>query len=101
MKFPTEDSFYYKTILSDFQGAWILLREAVIESAGFDNWERVLFQIDEAMSWESVRNLQKMKAPILVIRNLCMTENAPQEVLENIESVADYIRRNSTSNIKR
>lgn len=89
MKFATEDSFYYKTILSDFQGTWNILRESVVESAGFNAWERVLFHIDEAMSWESVRNLQKMKPLLLVIRNLCMTGNAPKEVLENIENVTD------------
>jgi hypothetical protein len=28
----------------------------VAEQAGFPGWERALFHIDEAMSWESVRN---------------------------------------------
>jgi hypothetical protein len=31
MAFPTESSGYEKTILSDLQGAWILLRESVVE----------------------------------------------------------------------
>ena len=55
--FPTESSGYEKTILSDLQGAWILLRESVVETDGFDGWDRVLLHIDQAMSWESVRNL--------------------------------------------
>ncbi len=60
MVFDREPSGYEKTILSDLQGAWLNLREAVVEHAGFSGWERVLFHIDEGMSWESVRNLRYM-----------------------------------------
>jgi hypothetical protein len=55
MAFQTESSGYDKTILSELQGAWILLREAVVENGGFSGADRVLFHIDEAKSWESVR----------------------------------------------
>ena len=57
MAFEKEPGSYEKTVLSDLQGAWQNLRDEVVEEAGFPNWERVLFHIDEAMSWESVRNL--------------------------------------------
>ncbi len=87
MAFPTESSGYEKTILSDLQGAWILLRESIVEADGFNSIDRVLFHIDEAMSWESVRNLDLMPPLLLIIRNLCLQGGAPTEVMENIEEV--------------
>jgi len=90
--FPTESSGYEKTILSDLQGAWILLRESVVEAAGFSGRDRVLFHIDEAMSWESVRNLDRMPPLLLIIRNLCLQGGAPGEVVENIEEVNDILQ---------
>lgn len=91
MAFPTESSGYEKTILSDLQGAWILLRESVVDTDGFDGWDRVLFHIDEAMSWESVRNLDRMPPLLLIVRNLCLQGGAPKEVMENIEEVHDIL----------
>ena len=92
MAFPTENTGYEKTILSDLQGAWILLRESVVDTEGFDGWDRVLFHIDEAMSWESVRNLDGMPPLLLIIRNLCLQGKAPGEVMENIEAVHDILQ---------
>ena len=87
MSFTTESSGYEKTSLSDLQGAWTLLRESVVETGGFDGMDRVLFHIDEAMSWESVRNLGRMPPLLLIIRNLCLQGRAPREVMEIIEEV--------------
>jgi len=92
MAFPTERTGYKKTILSDLQGAWTLLRESVVDTKGFDGWDRVLFNIDEAMSWETVRNLDRMPPLLLVIRNLCYQRKAPGEVMENIEEVNDILK---------
>jgi hypothetical protein len=89
--FPTESSGYEKTILSDLQGAWILLRESVVDTDGFDGWDRVRFHIDEATSWESVRNLDRMPPLLLIIRNLCLQGGAPEEVMENIREVHDVL----------
>lgn len=91
MTFPTESSGYEKTILSDLQGAWTLLRESVVDTGGFDGWNRVLFHIDEAMSWESVRNLGRMPPLLLIIRNLCLQGGASEEVMESIEGVHDIL----------
>lgn len=91
MGFPTESSGYEKTILSDLQGAWILLRQSVLDMEGFDGWDRVLFHIDEAMSWESVRNLDVMPPLLLIIRNLCFQGGAPEDVMENIEEVNEIL----------
>ena len=92
MAFPTELTGYEKTILSDLQGAWTVLRESVVDTKGFDGWDRVLFHIDEAMSWEMVRNLDQMPPLLLIIRNLCFQGKAPREVMENIEDVNDILK---------
>jgi len=58
MPFTQEPTEHEKTILSDLQGAWQVLRDSVVEAAGFEGWDRAIFHIDEAMSWEVVRNLR-------------------------------------------
>jgi len=91
MAFPTEPTGYEKTILSDLRGAWGVLRESIVNSAGFEGWDRALFHIDEAMSWETVRNLRLMPPLLLVIRNLCLQGKAPDEVIQNIEDVTEVL----------
>jgi hypothetical protein len=66
MGFDTEPTGYEKTILSDLQGAWQCLRRELAENPGFDGWERALLHTDEAMSWESVRNLRQMQRTLLL-----------------------------------
>ena len=87
MSFHTEQTAFTKTILSDLQGAWSLFRETVLENVGFDGWERVIFQTDEAMSWETVRNLQLMPPLVLTIRNICIQGNAPDEVVQTLNQL--------------
>lgn len=91
MKFPTEPDAYQKTILSDLQGAWEVFREAVVYTGGFENWDRVLFHTDEAMSWETIRNLDRMPALVLIIRNLCVQSGISGEVLQNLEEVTSIL----------
>jgi hypothetical protein len=71
MSIIEEPPGYEKTILSDLQGAWIVLRESVVDTGGFEGWNRAIFHIDEAMSWETVRNLKRMPPLLLIIRNIC------------------------------
>lgn len=91
MTFPTEPTGYEKTILSDLQGAWIVLRESVANSARFEGCDRVLFHIDEAMSWENVRNLRLMPPLLLIVRNLCLQGKAPDEVIQNVDDVNEVL----------
>lgn len=70
MPFMTEPTFYCKTALSDLQGAWQVLREAVVEHPPFTEQSRLLFHVDEGLSWENVRELRKMGKILLVIRNI-------------------------------
>jgi hypothetical protein len=93
MAFPTEQGGYEKTIFSDLQGAWEVLRESIVEAAGFEGWERALFHIDEAMSWETVRSLDRMPPLLLIIRNLCVQGRAPEEIMENIDQVNSILKR--------
>jgi hypothetical protein len=93
MSFTVESTGYEKTILSDLQGAWSVLRDSVVDATGFEGWDRALFHIDEAMSWESVRNLERMPPLLLIIRNICIQGKAPQEVLENIRYVDGILKR--------
>ncbi|MBW1717255.1 MAG: hypothetical protein JRJ77_15770 [Deltaproteobacteria bacterium] len=80
MPFYKEPEIYGKTALSDLQGAWQNLRNEVV---------RLLFHIDEAMSWESVRNLEHMRKTLLVIQNIAAQAKAPEDVIEWIEIVRE------------
>jgi hypothetical protein len=77
MSFETEPTGYAKTVLSELQGAWQVLRNEVAEQAGFPGWNRALFHIDEAMSWESVRNLQNMHKSLVLVRHLLGRDEVP------------------------
>lgn len=53
--------------MSELQGAWQCLHEEVITSPSFTGWERVLFHIDEAMGWESIRDLKQLQRSLLLV----------------------------------
>jgi hypothetical protein len=91
MKFPTEPGGYQKTILSDLQGAWEVFRESVVDTGGFKNWDRVFFHTGEAMSWETVRKLDRVPALVLIIRNLCVQSGVSGEVMRNLEEVTSML----------
>ena len=92
MAFIVEQTGYEKTILSDLQGAWIWFRASVADSDGFDDAVRVLFHIDEAMSWETVRNLDRMPQLLLIISNLCLQGIAPKEVMESLGALKEILQ---------
>jgi len=90
MSFATEQTGYPKTILSDLQGAWEVFRQSVVDG-GFENADRVLFHTDEAMSWETVRNLHRMPPLVLVIRNLCRQSAVSSEIMRHLEEIANIL----------
>jgi hypothetical protein len=92
MPFYTESTGYEKTILSDLQGAWINFRDSVVDNPGFPGWEKVLFHTDEAMSWETVRNLKLMPPLILIIRNLCDQGKAPEDVFSWLDEIHELLQ---------
>ena len=89
MVFITEPFGYEKTELSDLQGSWGNLRNAVVEHYDFPDSDKLLFHIDEAMSWESVRNLTVMKSTFILVQNIARQSNAPDEVIDFIDDVRD------------
>ena len=91
MAFITEPTGYHKTALSELQGAWGNLRQSVVESFGFPDSDKLLFHIDEAMSWECVRNLKLMKETFLIIQNLSIQSKAPEEIIEMVSVVRERL----------
>ena len=89
MPFYQEEKQFHKTALSDLQGTWQNLRDEVVSHHPFADSDRILFQIDEGMSWESVNNLKHMSNIILFIRNLATQSKAPEEVIELIKCVKE------------
>ena len=61
------------------------------DQAGFPDWDRALFHIDEAMRWESVRNLQHMRKSLVLVRNLLGQNGVPVTVKECLEAVNDLM----------
>ena len=91
MGFNTEPTGYEKTVLSDLQGAWQCLRLEIAENPGFDGWEQALFHIDEAMSWECVRNLRQMNRTLVLVRNLIQRGKVTEGVLECLKWVNELM----------
>ena len=89
MIFYQEEHSYSKTALSDLQGAWANLREEIVNNHPFENSGRLLFHIDEAMSWESVNNLKHMGDIIILIQNIAVRSKAPAEVVWGIKQVKE------------
>ena len=91
MAFITESTGYEKTALSDLQGSWGNLRNAVVENFEFPGSDKLLFHIDEAMSWESVRNLKHMKSTFILVQNIALQSEAPQEIIEWLDDVRESL----------
>ncbi len=91
MSFITEPTGYEKTAISDLQGSWGNLRDSVVENFGFPDSDKLLFHIDEAMSWESVRNLNNMRKTFILVQNIAIQANAPEEVIEWIDDVRESL----------
>jgi len=91
MAFNTEPACYEKTAISDLQGSWGNLRRSVVDQFGFPDSDRLLFHIDEAMSWESVRNLNIMRKTFILIQNIAIQATAPEEVIEYIDDVRESL----------
>ena len=82
MAFYQEPTHYEKAILSDLQGAWSLLRSCVVDEQATQDCSRLLFHIDEAMSWESVRNLDHMQHTLVLVQSLSQQLVLSDETLE-------------------
>jgi len=50
-----------------------------------------LLHINEAMSWESVRNLNYMKNTFVLIQSIAQQMNVSDEIIELIEDIRDIL----------
>ena len=91
MSFYQEPTRYEKTIISDLQGAWEVLREEVIKEHESKDCSQLLFHIHEGMSWESVRNLKHMKNTFVLVQSIAQQINVSEEIIELIENVRDVL----------
>lgn len=89
MPFQAEPTHYVKGALSDLQGAWSCLRDAVVNLPPSEIQHRLIFHIDEGMSWESVRNLKQMEKTILLISNIIQQSEVSTEVHEWMEDLRE------------
>jgi len=67
------------------------LRDAVVENFEFPDSGKLLFHIDEAMSWESVRNLKIMESTFILVQNIAIQTKAPEEVIEWVDDVRESL----------
>ena len=91
MNFYQEPTHYEKTIISDLQGAWEVLRDEVIKEHESKDCSQLLFHINEAMSWESVRNLKHMKNTFVLVQSIAQQINVSDEIMVQIEDVRDVL----------
>ena len=90
MHFKPEPTHYIKGILADLQGGWSCLRNEVVNKADkfpHELVQRLIFHIDEGMSWESVRNLDKMKDAFLLIANIIQQNPVDEEITHWVEDI--------------
>lgn len=67
------------------------MRTTITEQAGFEGWDKLLFHIDEAMSWETVRHIERMEPLLVLIRNLALQGNTPPQVIEEIDEISEIL----------
>ena len=67
-----------------------MLRDEVIKEHSGRDCSQLLFHINEAMSWESVRNLKHMKNTSFS-PEYRSTNNVSEEIIELIENVRDVL----------
>jgi len=90
MYFHIDQAGYTRTALSDLQGAWGILRAIVLKLHPFPESDRLLFHIDEAMSWHSVRDLKRMRKALLLVQDL-VSGVEDEEVAFWTEKVQKYL----------
>lgn len=91
MAFYQEPDHYEKIIVSDLQGVWEILREAIIQEHEIRDCSLLLFHVNEAMSWESVRNLEHMKDTLVLIQSIAQQKCVSARITELIEDVRDIL----------
>ncbi len=86
-KFYTEQQVYEKTSLSELQGAWENFKTTLLKQHPFDNSDKIIFHMNEAMSWEVVRNLHEMKNIYMLIRNIIIKTQQYETLVEELNEI--------------
>ncbi len=68
-----------------------MLRDEVIKEQASKDCSQLLFHINEAMSWESVRNLNHMKNTFVLVQSIAQQINVSDEIMGLIEDVRDVL----------
>jgi len=92
MTFNEEPTHFEKTILSDLQGAWSVLRSNIANGPYFDGCDRLIYLIDEAMSWEVVRDLKRVPPLLLNIKNIAALNNVDESIMEELHEIEDILK---------
>ena len=71
-----------------------------MENFGFPGSDKIIFHIDEAISWECVRDLNQMYPLINLIHNLANQNEAPESIIESIIEVRRNFEEVRTAFIK-
>jgi len=58
---------------------------------GVPDSDKLLFHVDEAMSWESVRNLQRMKSTLLLVQNVISQSDVSEEIVVCLGDVRESL----------
>ena len=91
ISFYQEPAHYEKSIVSDLQGAWEVLKDEVIKGHESKDCSRLLFHINEAMSWESVRDFNQMRNTLVLVQSIAQQTNVPDEIMVLIEDVREIL----------
>ncbi len=93
MAISKESTGFEKTIFSDLQETWEKLRDSVFRYSNFDGCNLAVLRINEAMSWEVVRDMERMGPLLADIGDVCVRGNADDDILDNIGKVDAALRK--------
>jgi hypothetical protein len=91
INFYQEPTHYEKSIVSDLQGAWEVLKDEVIKEHESKDRSRLLFHVNEAMSWESVRDFSQMRNTLVLVQSIAQQTNVSDEIMVLIEDVREIL----------
>jgi hypothetical protein len=86
-KFYTEQQVYEKTSLSELQGAWENFKTTLLKQLPFENSDKIIFHMNEAMSWKVVRDLHEMKNIYMLIRNIIIKTQQYETLVEELNEI--------------
>lgn len=87
---PQKNTLPFRHIYSELESAWLCLEEAIFDLPDSKNKFQLLHLIDQGMSWESVRNVEKMREAITHLYNIIRLDISDPEVHYWINAVRRF-----------